>query len=205
MATRRRARTKSGRFTKKRRSNPRRTYRTKRRGTRKGQVRRTARRAYVPKRRARRRNPKGFTPGTRYAMWASGGAIAGFYLDGYEIPGISNIAAAVPSQAVTNSTVAAALAIVLGQFVLKGTMKNNIRALGIGMLVPTVGNVITNREGAFDAKPEGGIDTLKDLGGNGNGGAYGRFYAGGGRRPQLKPGRAYINPYLASSRGLNVA
>jgi hypothetical protein len=55
------------------------------RGTRKGQVRKTARRAYQPKRRARRgarRNPKGIlqTPGAQYGLAAVAGAAAATFL-----------------------------------------------------------------------------------------------------------------------------
>ena len=197
MARRRRSpsRAKSGRFTSRKRA-PARRYRTKRRGTRAGMVRKSARRAYAPKPKARRRrsNPTMFSPATRYALWAGGGTIAGIYADNYNIPGVTAAAAMVPVQAVTNSTVLGLITIALAQFTLKGQARNTARALGVGMLVPTVGNIARDPAGSFSAKTPAFGGALQVVGQN------------GGAHPQRRLAAPnYSNAYLRASQGLNVA
>ena len=197
MANPRRGR--GGRFVKA--GSRRRTYRTTRRrsnprrSTRLGGVRKTARRAYVPKRRARRSNPRAmFTPATRYALWASGGAIGAAIADRQPIPGVTMIASMIPGGYVSNSTVIGVATIAIAQFMLKGDNKRNLTAAGVGFLVPTAGRAIVNLLPAPAAA----------------GGAHG--YVQGARQqylpapsPRGNCPTAYSNPYLAASSGLNVA
>ena len=211
------ARRKDGRFTKgksRARRNPPSKYRSKRRGTRKGQVRKTARRAYAPKpkRRAARRNQPMFTAPVRYSLLAGSGSIAGFWLDRYNIPGVTTLAAQVPMRAVTNSTVLGAVALLLGSFTLRGEARRNTMAIGVGAMVPTVGHVITGGTSSWGARDAVYGSTLPALwGGNGN---------GNGTLPAVTPvvggvqnggARGYTsrvpvsNPFLTTSRGLNVA
>ena len=184
MARARRA--KNGRFTKRKSTR----YSTRKRSTRKGQPRRTARLAYSKKRqgrvsRRRRSNPTMFTPATRYALWATGGGVAGAVADTQTIPGVTDAAKMVPGNYVTNSTVLAALTIALAQFVFKGDNKRNLTAAGVGMLVPTLYRGVQNL-----------IPTP--------GGAHGYIQSSAMRRVRA-PQAAYSNPYISASQGLNVA
>jgi hypothetical protein len=180
----------------------RRTYRTTRRrsnprrSTRAGGVRKTARRAYQtrggkPLYRRRKSNPTMFTPATRYALWASGGAIGAAIADRQRIPGVTELANMIPGAWVSNSTVIGVAAIAVAQFMLKGDNKRNITAAGVGMLVPTAGKAIVNMLPA-------------------PGGAHG--YVQGHSQTHLPAPKRYgscptnySNPYLAASSGLNVA
>ncbi len=115
----------------------RRKARTRKRSTRKGMVRKTARRAYVPKRRARRRsNPKGImsTPAFRYAGWAAAGAAAETALSQ------AGIGSKLFPERVMRSAAFAALTIFGGRMLLKGRARENAIAAGIGVLIPGVSN-----------------------------------------------------------------
>lgn len=205
-----------GRFVKKTRKNPRRRYSTRRRSTTAGMPRRTARRAYqtrggAPLRRRRSRsNPRRtFTPATRYALWASGGAVAGFAADGWNIPGVTNLAAMIPARAVTNSTVLGVLALAASQFMLKGEAARNARAAGVGLLVPTIGGVIQNPSAAWGPKNgEAWAGSLRSMGAQA-GGAHGNpSHVASHRLPSPArscPSVNYSNSFIAASSGLNVA
>jgi len=123
----------------------RKTRKIVKRSTRRGAVRKTARRAYVPKRRARSRarsNPKGLmsTPAFRYGAWAAGGAAAEVVLNqtGFLATTIKNRA--------YRSAAYAALAVFAGRMLLKGRAKENAIAMGVGMLIPGISSYV----GAMD-------------------------------------------------------
>ena len=149
---RRRSRTKSGRFTKRRtRATKRRTYRVRRRSnpasryrsygpsTRKGQVRKTARRAY------RRRNKTGVlaTPAIQYSIAAGVGVVAASWADSAPWLNPTNEEGQ-PSLpfGLKGSVLAAGITFALAQWGLKGRNKSYARAVGVGMLVPSVANMV---------------------------------------------------------------
>ena len=150
----RRKRTKSGRFAKRRTARTSRrsyTVRARRRNparkygpsTRKGQVRRTARRAYVPTRR-RRSNQKGVlgTPAVKYALAAGAGAISAHWLDEANFLNPVREGRPVLPMGLKGSVLGAAITFAVAQFGLKGANKQYARAVAIGMLVPTVANMV---------------------------------------------------------------
>ena len=115
-----------------------------RKSTRKGMVRKTARRAYAPKKRAvsrrRRSNPKGIvsTPAFRYAAYAGAGAAGstiltqtGFLSKTIEKPWMRSLAFA-------------ALTVLVGKMALKGRARENAIAAGVGMVIPGLTSYISS-------------------------------------------------------------
>ena len=158
-----RKRTKSGRFAKSRsRSVKRRSYKVRARrnparrygpSTRKGQVRKTARRAYVPKRRARR-NPKGMlaTPAVKYSLAAAAGFAAASYADTAD-PASALGKVLNPQKpdgspllpfGLKGSVLAAVITFAAAQWGLKGQNKQFARAAAVGMLAPSAISMIQN-------------------------------------------------------------
>lgn len=137
------------------------TRRTVRRGTRRGQVRKTARRAYMPAPKRRRSNPKPITstPAFRYAAWAVGGSATEVVLNQ------TGFLAKTIKDRLMRSAAYAALTIMVGRMVLKGRARENALALGIGMLIPGVSNYV----GSMDL----GSQFKWGANGNGNGAAIG--------------------------------
>ncbi len=137
-----------------RKGSKRRVVRSSRRSTRKGQIRRTSRRAFQPKRKAarRRRNPT-MGPAIRYGLSAATGAIVGQVIDSNQW--LSQLTApldkAVPAFNVRGSLLGAGLTWAISEFGLRGENKKMGRAAALGMLVPTVSGVV----GGFMA-PKGG-------------------------------------------------
>ena len=207
------ARRKDGRFKKatksRARRNPPSKYRSKRRSTRRGMVRKTARRAYEPKpRRKARKNKPMFTPAVRYSLLGGGGSIAGFWADKYQIPGVTALANQIPLQAVTNSTLIGALSLALGTFTLKGEARRNAMAVGVGMMVPTVGHVITGGASSWSQRTSvygSSLPLLWGGNGNGNGAALPEVAQVNGGARGYTSRVPSSNPFLTTSRGLNVA
>jgi hypothetical protein len=108
----------------------------RRRSTRKGMVRRTARRAYVPTRRRARRNPrKGIigSPAFRYAAWSAGGAATEVVLNQ------TNLLKQMIPNRLARSAVFALAAIMIGRMAVKGARaKENMTALGVGIMIPSI-------------------------------------------------------------------
>jgi hypothetical protein len=160
-----RKRTKSGRFAKsRRRSVKRRSYKVRARrnparryarSTRKGQVRKTARRAYAPKRRARR-NPKGImsSPAVRYGIATAAGFAAASFADTADIlnPTKEDGTAALP-WGLKGSVLAGVITLVIAQYGLKGSNKQYARAAAVGMFSPSVISMI---QGAMTPATTGG-------------------------------------------------
>ena len=154
---RKRARTKSGRFTKRRtartkarsyrvrRSNPSSRYRKYGPSTRKGGRRVTSRRAYMktaaPR---RRRNQKGVlgTPAVKYALAAGAGAISAHWLDEVNFLNPVKNGKPVLPMGLKGSVLAAVITFAAAQWGLKGANKQLARAAAIGMLVPSVANAV---------------------------------------------------------------
>lgn len=121
----------------------RRKARTRKRSTRKGMIRKTSRRAYVPKRRARRRsNPKGImgTPAFRYAGWAAAGAA------GETVLNQTGVLSKTLPKRVMRSAAFAALTIFGGRMLLKGRARENAIAAGIGFLIPGVSSYVASMD-----------------------------------------------------------
>jgi len=112
--------------------------RAPKRSTRRGGTRVTARRAYSGLRR-RRSNPKGILaqPSARAAMWSVGGASAEVVLNQ------SGLLSKQIKNRLARSAIFAALAIFIGQ-TMKGRIKANSIAFGIGMLAVPVGLQVKN-------------------------------------------------------------
>ena len=151
-----RRRTKSGRFTKRRtastrrrtyrvrsrRSNPSSRYRKYGPSTRKGQVRKTARRAYVsPRRRANKKGILG-TPAVKYALAAGAGAISAHWLDELNFLNPERNGKPALPMGLKGSVLAAVITFAAAQWGLKGNNKQLARAAAIGMLVPSVANAV---------------------------------------------------------------
>ena len=189
---RKRSRTKSGRFTKRRtratksrtyrvrrRTNPASRYRKYGRSTRAGQVRKTARRAY------RRRNQTGVlqTPAIQYSLAAGVGVIAASWADTAEWLNPTNAETGAPSLpfGLKGSVLAAGITFALAQWGLKGRNRNYARAMGVGMLVPSVANM---------------VQTAMAGNGNGNGNGNGGGAQGYRMRRVSAPARG---PHAAAS------
>jgi hypothetical protein len=116
----------------------RRSVPARRRGTRKGMRRRTSRRAFTGLRR-RRSNPKGILqqPAARNALWALGGASAEIVLN--QTPLLQKQV----KNRLARSAIFAALTIFIGQ-TMRGRVKTNSIAFGIGMLIPAVGQQVSD-------------------------------------------------------------
>ena len=153
-----RRRTSSGRFAKgrKRATTRRRSYRVRARrnpsrrygpSTRQGQIRRTSRRAYYPKRRRARRNQRGIlgSPAVRYSLAAAAGFAAASYADTADIlnPVKADGTPALPF-GIKGSVLAAVITFALGEFALKGQNKQYARAAGVGMLAPSAISMVQN-------------------------------------------------------------
>jgi hypothetical protein len=119
---------------------------TRKRSTRRGMVRKTARRAYAPKRRAvsrrRRSNPKPFTqtPAFRYSAWAGAGAISESIIDQTGF-----LTKTFPTR-LTRSVAYAALTILVGRMVLKGRARENAIAAGVGILIPGITSYVASMD-----------------------------------------------------------
>ena len=151
-----RKRTKSGRFAKSRsRSVKKRSYKVRARrnparrygpSTRKGQVRKTSRPAFVPKRRARR-NPKGMlsTPAVKYSLAAAAGFAAASYADTADLlnPEKADGSPLLPF-GLKGSVLAAVLTFAAAQWGLKGQNRQLARAAAVGMLSPSAISMIQN-------------------------------------------------------------
>jgi len=150
-----RRRTKSGRFTKRRttrtkrrtysvrrRSNPRSSYYYPKKGQRRLAPQR-ARRAYT---KSRRRNKTGVmdTPAIQYSIAAGVGVIAAAWADTAEFLNPVNKETGQPSLpfGLKGSVLAAGITFALAQWGLKGKNKSYARAAGVGMLVPSVANMV---------------------------------------------------------------
>jgi hypothetical protein len=131
----------------------RRSVRGRKRSTRRGGKRITARRAYTGLRR-RRSNPKGIfqTPAARYAGWAAGGAASEVILA--QTPFLQN---QVPNR-LARAAIFAAITLFIGR-TMKGRVRENSTAYAIGMLIPA----ISAQVGALN------LGSALRLGGNGNG------------------------------------
>ena len=118
------------------RKNPARKYG---KSTRKGQVRKTARRAYVKKRTARR-NPKGVlgTPAVKYSIAAAAGFAAASYADQADFlnPTKADGTPMLPF-GIKGSVLAALITFAAAQYGLKGQNKQFARAAAVGMLAPS--------------------------------------------------------------------
>ena len=123
----------------------RRTVKTRKRSTRKYGRRVSARRAYTGLRKTRS-NPKGILeqPSARAALWALGGASAEVVLN--QTPLLQKQI----KNRLARSAIFAAITIFIGQ-TMKGRVKANSVAFGIGMLIPAVSVQVKNMDlgGAF--------------------------------------------------------
>ena len=159
---------------------------TRKRSTRKGMVRKTARRAYAPTRRAvarrRRSNPKGITstPAFRYAAFAAGGAA------GATILNQSGFLAKQLQKPLTRSLAYAALTILAGRMLLKGRSRENAIAAGVGMVIPGLTSYVASMD----------LGSTLKLGGNGNGNGNGNGVSRGSTAAKM----LRSNPYAVASR-----
>jgi len=138
-----------------------RTRRNPRRSTRKGQVRKTARRAYAPKRRvSRRRNPRGImqSQAFRYATATAAGAAAEVVVNQTGF-----LAKTFPNR-LARGAVYALLTVMIGRQVFKGKARENAIALGVGMIIPS----LVAQVGTFQLG-SGLTQSLVNGNGNGNG------------------------------------
>jgi hypothetical protein len=155
------------------------SYRKRSRSTRKGQARKTARRAYTGTRRRARRNPKPLLqqPSIRYVAWGSVGAGLGLAVESSGLlKQIDNLWA--------RSAIAAALTGLLAGM-LKGRAKSNGMAVAAGMLIPPIAGAISDA-----VAPAFGQLSLP--GGNGNGTSTAELAA---RRARIA---ARPNPHAAA-------
>jgi hypothetical protein len=119
---------------------------TRKRSTRRGMVRKTARRAYAPKRRAvsrrRRSNPKPFTstPAFRYGAWAAGGAAGATVLNQ------TGFLSKTLEKPLSRSLAYAALTVLVGRMLLKGRARENAIAAGVGMVIPGLTSYIASMD-----------------------------------------------------------
>lgn len=119
------------------------TYRPRRRGTRKGMRRKTARRAYMPKRATRRRarrNPKGFLGSPAIPYVVSAGVGAGLAL-GIENAGL--LSRQIPNSWARAAVLAFATALI-GGMVTKGKNRQLLYAAAAGMVIPVAGGAISS-------------------------------------------------------------
>ncbi len=143
-----RRRTKSGRFAPKaRRRTSARSYQVKRRrnparrygpSTRKGGVRKTARRAYTPVRTRRRRNPMPMwnTPAIKYSAVAGVGALVGVYIDTAKWSNPKKKDGKPMLGWFRGSVLGSAITFALAHYAVKGAAnKNLVRAAAVGMLI----------------------------------------------------------------------
>jgi len=139
-----------------------------RRSTRAGGARKTARRAYAPKRRvSRRRNPKtGGIMGTqafRYATATAAGAAAEVV-----ISQTGFLAKTFPNR-MARSAVYALLTVMVGRQVFKGKARENLTAAAIGFMVPS----LVAQVGTFQLGSPKTDVIVTGLNGNGNGNGNG--------------------------------
>lgn len=156
-----------------------------RKGTRKGMVRKTARRAYAPKKRAvsrrRRSNPKGITqtPAFRYAAYAGAGAA------GSTILTQTGFLSKTIKQPWARSLAFAALTVFVGKMALKGRARENAIAAGVGMVIPGITSYVASMDLGAQFK----------MGKNGNGNGNGAIGKGQQAAAMLRS-----NPYAVASR-----
>jgi len=160
----------------------RRTVKARRRGTRAGMRRRTARRAFAPKRRTvrRRSNPKGImgTPAFRYATATAAGAAAEVVVNQTGF-----LAKTFPNR-LARGAVYALLTVMIGRQVFKGKARENAVALGVGMIIPS----LIAQVGTFQLGS--GLTDALVTGSNGNG--------NGNRRVASIRRAALSSPYAAA-------
>ena len=124
----------------------RRSYKTRAaRGTRKGQARKTARRAYSPVRRRARRNPKGplSSPAVQYGLATAAGFAAASYADTWPMlnPVDDEGNPRLPF-GLKGSVLAGVITLVAAQYALRGKNKQYARAAAVGMFAPTAISMI---------------------------------------------------------------
>jgi hypothetical protein len=153
----------------------RRAVRGRKRSTRKGQRRITARRAYTGLRRRRRSNPKGIfqTPAARYAGWAAGGAATEVIVA--QTPFLQN---QVPNR-LARAAIFAAITLFIGR-TMKGRVRENSTAYAIGMMIPAIADQV----GSLN------LGSALRLG-NGNGNGNGAIGTQSAALIRSNPGHAY--------------
>lgn len=112
----------------------------KRKSTKRGGIRRTARKAYAPKRRAARSNPKGMmsSPAIRFGGMAALGAGAEVVISQ------TGLLQKQISKRLYRSAAFAALTVMVGKYLLKGKARQNSYAAAVGMLIPGLTDFVAN-------------------------------------------------------------